>query len=39
MGNKKAGKNYRKLYKEHYGIEFGEDMAVHHIVLTGRIIT
>ena len=31
MGNKKAGKNYRKLYKEHYGIEFGEDMAVHHI--------
>lgn len=25
------GGNYRQLYKEWYGIEFGRDMAVHHI--------
>lgn len=25
------GSNYRQLYKEWYGIEFGRDMAVHHI--------
>lgn len=23
--------NYRKYYKEYYGIEFGDDMEVHHI--------
>jgi hypothetical protein len=23
--------DYRQLYKDHYGIEFGRDMVVHHI--------
>ena len=23
--------DYRRIYKEHYGIEFGKEMAVHHI--------
>lgn len=24
-------KDYRKLYKEYYGIEFGKEFAIHHI--------
>lgn len=31
MGRKRTKVDYRKLYKEHYNIEFGPDMVVHHI--------
>ena len=31
MGRKKSAKNYRQFYKDYYGVEFGSDMAVHHI--------
>ena len=31
MGRKRKHVDYRQLYKDYYGIEFGEDMAVHHI--------
>ena len=31
MGRKRKHVDYRQLYKEHYGIEFDQNMAVHHI--------
>lgn len=31
MGRKRKHVDYRQLYKDHYGIEFGDDMVVHHI--------
>lgn len=31
MGRPRSGRNYRALYKEHYNIDFGDDMVVHHI--------
>lgn len=31
MSRKRTAVNYRQLYKEHYHIEFGRDMVVHHI--------
>lgn len=31
MGRKRTRVDYRQLYKDHYGIEFGPEMAVHHI--------
>lgn len=31
MGRKRKQTNYRQYYKDYYGIEFGSDMAIHHI--------
>lgn len=31
MVRKRKNVDYRQLYKDHYGLEFGNDMAVHHI--------
>lgn len=31
VGRKRKNVDYRKLYKEYYGIEFGREMVVHHI--------
>lgn len=31
MERKRTKVDYRQLYKEHYGLEFGSDMEVHHI--------
>ena len=31
MGRKRTKVDYRQLYKDYYGIEFGRDMVVHHI--------
>ena len=31
MGRKRKHVDYRQLYKDHYGIDFGPDMAIHHI--------
>lgn len=31
MGRKRKNFNYRQYYKDYYGIEFGQDMVVHHI--------
>lgn len=31
MGRKRKRVNYRQLYKDYYGIEFGPEMVVHHI--------
>lgn len=31
MGRKRTSFDYRQLYKDYYGIQFGNDMVVHHI--------
>ena len=31
MGRKRKHADYRQIYKDYYGIEFGPDMVVHHI--------
>ena len=31
MGRKRTKVDYRQLYKDYYGIDFGDDMVVHHI--------
>jgi hypothetical protein len=31
MGRKRKNANYRRYYKDYFGIEFGPDMAIHHI--------
>lgn len=31
MGRKRKHVDYRQLYKDHYHIDFGSDMVVHHI--------
>lgn len=31
MGRKRKNTNYRQYYKDYFGIEFGSEMAVHHI--------
>lgn len=31
MGRKRRKVDYRQLYKDYFGIEFGPDMVVHHI--------
>ena len=31
MGRKRKHVNYRQLYKVYFGIDFGPEMAVHHI--------
>lgn len=31
MGRKRKKVDYRQLYKDYYGITFGQDMVVHHI--------
>lgn len=31
MSRKRKNSNYRQYYKDYFGIEFGSEMAVHHI--------
>lgn len=31
MSRKRTHIDYRQLYKDHYGIDFGREMVVHHI--------
>ena len=31
MGRRKKRVDYRQLYKDYFGIDFGSDMVVHHI--------
>jgi hypothetical protein len=31
VGRKRKNIDYRQLYKDYYGIDFGDDMAIHHI--------